>query len=64
MPCVLNAANEIVNLAFRQGRCGFLEMADIIEKTMQTVPFKAENTLEDYLACDAEARRVAESFIK
>ena len=64
MPCVLNAANEIVNLAFRQGRCGFLEMAEIIEKTMQTVPFKAENTLEDYLACDAEARRVAESFIK
>ncbi|MBQ0020760.1 MAG: 1-deoxy-D-xylulose-5-phosphate reductoisomerase [Bacteroidales bacterium] len=59
MPCVLNAANEVVNLAFREGRCGFLEMADIIERTMQTVPFKKENTLEDYLACDAEARRVA-----
>ncbi|MCQ2222578.1 MAG: 1-deoxy-D-xylulose-5-phosphate reductoisomerase [Bacteroidaceae bacterium] len=63
MPCVLNAANEVVNLAFRQGRCGFLEMAEIIEKTMQTVPFKAENTLDDYLACDAEARRVAGSFM-
>ena len=64
MPCVLNAANEVVNLAFRQGRCGFLQMADIIEKTMQTIPFKSENTLEDYLACDKEARRVAEEFVK
>ena len=64
MPCVLNAANEVVNLAFRQGRCGFLEMADIIEKTMQTVPFQRENTLDDYLACDKEARRVAEEFVK
>ena len=64
MPCVLNAANEVVNLAFRQGRCGFLQMADIIEKTMQTIPFKSENTLEDYLACDKEARLVAEEFVK
>lgn len=63
MPCVLNAANEVVNLAFRQGRCGFLQMADIIEQTMQTIPFKAENTLDDYLACDAEARRVAASLL-
>lgn len=64
MPCVLNAANEVVNLAFRRGRCGFLEMADIIERTMQTIAFKGENTLEDYLACDAEARKVAESFLR
>ena len=63
MPCVVNAANEVVNLAFRQGRCGFLQMADIIERTMQTVPFQGVNTLEDYLACDAEARRVAESLL-
>lgn len=63
MPCVLNAANEVVNLAFRQGRCGFLEMADIIERTMQTIPFHADNTLDDYLACDAEARRVALEII-
>ena len=64
MPCVLNAANEVVNLAFRQGKCGFLQMAEIIEKTMYTIPFKSENSLEDYLECDAEARRVAASFIK
>lgn len=63
MPCVLNAANEVVNLAFRQERCGFLEMADIIERTMQTVPYQSDNTLDDYLACDAEARRVAEKFL-
>lgn len=64
MPCVLNAANEVVNLAFRQGKCGFLQMAEIIEKTMDTIPYNSENTLEDYLECDAEARRVAASFIK
>ena len=63
MPCVLNAANEVVNLAFRQGHCGFLQMADLIERTMQTIPFVADNSLEDYLACDAEARRVATSFL-
>lgn len=63
MPCVLNAANEVVNLAFRQGRCGFLQMAELIERTLETIPFRKDNTLEDYLACDAEARRVAASFL-
>lgn len=59
MPCVVNAANEIVNLAFRQERCSFLQMPEIIEKTMNKVAFIAQPTLEDYLACDAEARRIA-----
>lgn len=63
MPCVLNAANEVVNLAFRQGRCGFLQMAELIERTLETIPFRKDNSLEDYLACDAEARRVAASFL-
>ena len=63
IPCVLNAANEVANLAFRQGRCGFLQMAEIIERTLETIPFRKDNTLEDYLACDAEARRVAASFL-
>ncbi len=63
MPCVLNAANEVVNLAFRQGRCAFLQMADIVERTMQTVPFQSECSLDDYLRIDAEARKVAESFM-
>ena len=63
IPCVLNAANEVVNLAFRQGRCGFLQMAELIERTLETIPFRKDNSLEDYLACDAEARRIAASFL-
>ena len=63
IPCVLNAANEVVNLAFRQGCCGFLQMAELIERTLETIPFRKDNSLEDYLACDAEARRVAASFL-
>ena len=60
IPCVLNAANEVVNLAFRQGRCGFLQMSEIIAATMAKAPFIAKPTYEDYVACDAEARRLAE----
>lgn len=63
MPCVVNAANEVVNLAFREGRCGFLQMADIIERTMQTITYQSDNTLDDYLACDAEARRIAAEML-
>lgn len=62
-PCVVNAANEVVNLAFRQGRCAFLQMADVIERTLNTVPFQAECTLDDYLACDAESRIVATNLL-
>ena len=59
-PCVLNAANEVANLAFRQGRCGFLQMSDIISATMAKAPHIAKPTYEDYVASDAEARRIAE----
>ncbi len=61
--CVLNAANEIVNLAFRQGRCSFLQMAEIIQKTLEHVSHIKAPTLEDYLECDAEARNVAKELI-
>lgn len=61
MPCVLNAANEVANLAFREGRCGFLQMSDIIEKTMNQAAFIAKPAYEDYVATDAEARRLAEN---
>lgn len=61
MPCVLNAANEVVNLAFRQGTCGFLEMSDRIAQTMNQVTYIAKPTYEDYVATDREARRIAES---
>lgn len=59
MPCILNAANEIVNEGFRHDKCTFLAMADIIEQTMQRAQFSRESTLEAYLATDDEARRIA-----
>jgi len=59
MPCVLNAANEVVNLAFREGKCGFLEMADRIADTMEKATYIAKPTYEDYVASDSEARRIA-----
>ena len=62
-PCVLNAANEVVNLAFREGRCGFLQMSDIIAKTMNQTAFIAKPTYEDYVATDAEARSIAAQYL-
>ena len=59
IPCVLNAANEVVNLAFREGRCGFLQMSDVIAETMAKAAFIAKPTYEDYVTTDAEARRIA-----
>ena len=64
MPCIVNAANEVVNEAFRKDRCGFLDMGDIIERTMQRATFKAQPTLDDYFATDAEARRIAGEMLK
>lgn len=64
MPCVLNAANEVVNLAFRQGRCGFLQMSDIIAETMNKADYIQKPTYEDYVATDAAARRIASELIK
>jgi len=64
MPCVLNAANEVVNLAFREGRCGFLQMSDVIARTMDKTDFIAKPTYEDYVATDAAARRIAEDELK
>lgn len=63
VPCIMNAANEVVNEAFRHDRCGFLQMADIIEATMQRATFIAQPTYDEYIASDAEARRIAESML-
>ena len=63
MPCILNAANEVVNEAFRHDRCSFPQMADVIAETMQRCPFSANPTLETYLQTDAEARRIAEELL-
>jgi len=63
IPCVLNAANEVANLAFREGRCGFLRMSDIISDTMTRASFIAKPAYEDYVASDKEARRLAEQMV-
>ena len=63
IPCVLNAANEVANLAFREGRCGFLQMSDIISETMTKATFIAKPTYENYVETDAEARRMAEEMV-
>ena len=59
MPCILNAANEIVNRGFLDDKCGFLDMPRIIEETMARVAFDANPSYDTYIATDAEARRVA-----
>ena len=63
IPCVLNAANEVVNLAFREGRCGFLQMSNVIRETMEKAAFIAKPTYEDYVLTDKEARKIAESLL-
>lgn len=63
MPCIVNAANEIVNRGFLEDRCGFLEMSDIIEKTMARTMFDANPTYETYVATDHEARRIASEIM-
>ena len=63
IPCVLNAANEVANLAFRENRCGFLQMSDIISETMTKASFIAKPTYEDYVATDLEARKIAEEMV-
>lgn len=64
MACIVNAANEIVNRAFLEKRIGFLEMSEVIEKTMQRATFVENCSLEDYLQTDVEARRIASEYIK
>ena len=63
MPCILNAANEVCVAAFLKERVGFLQMSDVIERTMQKTAFITTPTYEDYVATDAEARRIAQEFL-
>lgn len=64
MPCILNAANEVVNLAFREGQCGFLQMSEVIAQTMAKTSFIAEPTYEEYVLTDTEARKIATETLK
>ena len=64
MPCVLNAANEIVNLAFRDGKISYPSISKIIEETMQTLPVIQNPSLEQLIESDAQARKFASNLIK
>jgi 1-deoxy-D-xylulose-5-phosphate reductoisomerase len=64
LPCVMNAANEIAVYAFLRNRINFLDMTDVIEKTMQNISFIEKPTLEDYFDSDGEARNFAADLIK
>ena len=63
MPCILNAANEIAVDAFLHDKTGFLQMSDIIERTMAKATFIAKPSYEDYVLTDAEARSIAEQIL-
>jgi len=64
MPCVLNAANEVVVNAFLNDKIGFLQMSDVIEKCLSTVTFIQKPNYEHYINCDKETRILAERLIK
>ena len=64
MPCIVNAANEIVNRGFLDDKCRFLQMADIIAETMQRATFDKNPSYETYISSDAEARRIATELMK
>lgn len=64
LPCVMNAANEIAVFAFLRNRIGFLDMTDVIEKTMQKVSFISQPSLEEYYDSDGEARTYAADLIQ
>ena len=64
MPCIVNAANEVVNRAFLEDRCPFLRMGEVIEQTMQRVGFDKNPTYDVYVETDREARRVAAELIE
>lgn len=59
MPCILNAANEVVVDAFLKGKAGFLQMSDIIEEVMEEATFIAHPQFDDYVQTDKEARQRA-----
>ena len=63
IPCILNAANEIVVDAYLHDKCGFTQMSHIIEKSMEKVTFISNPTYEDYVMTDKEAREYAISML-
>ena len=63
MPCILNAANEVVVAAFLRDEIGFLRMSEIIERVMARASFLSKPTYDDYVATDSEARSIAAELL-
>jgi len=63
MPCIINAANEVVVSAFLQDKIGFLEMSDVIEECMETIQFIAKPGLNNYLETDVHTRIFADELV-
>ena len=59
VPCILNAANEVVNRGFLEDKCGFLQMADIIAETIERTTIITNPSYDDLIRTDHEARRIA-----
>jgi 1-deoxy-D-xylulose-5-phosphate reductoisomerase len=64
LPCIMNAANEIAVYAFLRNRIGFLDMTEMVERTMQKIDFIEKPTLEEYFESDGEARNFAASLVE
>jgi 1-deoxy-D-xylulose-5-phosphate reductoisomerase len=64
MPCILNAANEIVVAEFLKDKIGFLQMSDIIEDVMAKADFIVKPTYDDYVKTDAAVRSLTKELIK
>jgi 1-deoxy-D-xylulose-5-phosphate reductoisomerase len=63
LPCILNAANELAVYGFLKNRIGFLDMTEVIERTMEKMTYIETPTLQEYFDSDAEARNFAASLI-
>jgi 1-deoxy-D-xylulose-5-phosphate reductoisomerase len=64
IPCAMNAANEVAVAAFLDNKLSFLGMSDIIENTISKINFIEKPTMQDYIACDAEAREISAALTK
>lgn len=62
MPCILNAANEVTNLAFREGKISFYDISDFTERAMKQMSFLAEPTLDELFETDAQTRQMVEAY--
>ena len=64
LPCILNAANEIAVFAFLRNRIGFLDITEMVERTLEKITFIENPTLDEYFETDGEARNFAASLIQ